>query len=74
MSIGFEGKPRYRRGCRSITQFYNQFAAEPVDEKQMYKMIARGTVAAGHDGSILIAEESAILRSLRRAAGATIAA
>jgi hypothetical protein len=72
MSIGSVGmgKPRFRRGVRSITEFYNEHAAEPVDPKAMYKMIARGTVPAGHDGASLIAEEGAILGALLRHANA----
>jgi hypothetical protein len=61
-------RPRFRRGIRSIVAFYNEHADEPIDVRKGYKMIARGTIPAGHDGAVLIAEESAILTRLREIA------
>jgi hypothetical protein len=66
-----EASLRFRRGARSIVEFYNLHAAEPIDRQQAYKMIARGTIQAGKDGSKIIAEEGQILHALRRAAGST---
>jgi len=70
-SIGVvAAKPRFRRGIRSIVAFYNEHADQPIDDKKGYKMIARGTIPAGHDGTTLIAEEGAMLTRLREIANA----
>ena len=61
-------KPRFRRGIRSIVAFYNEHTDEPIDERKGYKMIARGTLPAGHDGTTLIAEEGAMLAALLKIA------
>jgi hypothetical protein len=60
---------RILRGCRQITAFYNQHAEQPVEERDMYKLIARGTVPAGKDGTALIAEGNTILAALLKNAG-----
>jgi hypothetical protein len=64
-------KPALRilRGCRQITAFYNAHAQEPVDERTMYKLVARGTVPAGKDGAALIAEGNTILDALLKNVG-----
>jgi hypothetical protein len=69
-SVGIGKKPRFRRGIRSIVAFYNEHADQPIDDRKGYKMIARGTIPAGHDGTTLIAEEGAILAALLKIANA----
>jgi hypothetical protein len=63
-----EQRPRFRRGAKAINDFYNEYASEPIDLKQTYKLVARGTIDVGRDGNTLLGEESVMLRSLQRAA------
>jgi hypothetical protein len=72
-SVGMSG-PRFYRGVRQITRLYNQYAAEPVGDRQMYKIIARarrqGVDLVGRDGTVLVAEEAKFLNGLLKISNA----
>jgi hypothetical protein len=62
--------PCFRRGAKAILEWYNGHAAEPIDERALYKLISRGTLDVGKDGASLLGEESKMLASLLRNASA----
>jgi hypothetical protein len=60
--------PRFLYGRRAIRDFLNRYSDQPLNEKQIEKMIARGSIPVGRDGRGIVAEESAVLAARRRIA------
>ena len=61
---------RFRRGGKSIVDLYNKYCPDaPIDEKGLYKRIAKGLITVGREGKQIFVEENDFVGQLRRNAG-----
>ena len=62
--------PRFHRGGPALVKLYNKYCPDnPIDEKGLYKRIAKGLIVVGREGGQLFAEENDFVAQLRRNAG-----